>query len=82
MSLDRHDKLCGYQKAMLIPLCNITAIVHESDKLFILVGYINWEVTLQQLDYSLLICIRDRNLIVHVINRYENDFTRLEQAKI
>ena len=41
---------------MLIPLCNITAIVHESDNLFILVGYINWEVTLQQLDYSLLIC--------------------------
>ena len=60
----------------------ITAIVHEGDKgikskeryseikLFILVGYIKWEVTLQQLDYSLLIGIRDRNLIVHVINRY------------
>ena len=57
MSLDRHDELCSYQKAMLIPLCNITAIVHESDNLFILVGYINWEVTLQQSDYSLLICI-------------------------
>ena len=24
----------------------------------------------------------DRNLIVHVRNGYENDFTRLEQAKI
>ena len=50
---------------------DIMATIHCFNSLKIdLVGYIRWEVTLQQLDHSLLICIRDRNLIVHVINRY------------
>ena len=50
---------------------DIMATIHCFNSLKIeLVGYIKCEVTLQQLDHSLLICIRDRNLIVHVINRY------------